>query len=65
MQFHVEMTRDLIDRLARHGRRRIAGSARAARQSAADIRAGIASHLDALSAVADDIYARWARGLVR
>jgi hypothetical protein len=34
-------------------------------QSAAEIRRDLDARLGALRAVADDVYARWARGLVR
>lgn len=64
MQFHVEMTRDLIDSWLATGSRELPQRSDSARQSTADIRAGIAPHLGALSAVAGDVYARWARGLV-
>ena len=65
MQFHVEMTRDLIDSWLSTGSAELPARSSAARQSAADIRVGVAAHLDALSAVADDVYSRWAAGLVR
>lgn len=65
MQFHVEMTPDLIEDWLRTGARELPDHSGASRQSAADIRAGVAAHLAALSAVADDVYARWARGLAR
>jgi GMP synthase-like glutamine amidotransferase len=65
MQFHVEMTPALIEDWLRTGARELPDRSSAARQSAADIRAGVPAHLATLSAVADDVYARWARGLVR
>jgi GMP synthase-like glutamine amidotransferase len=65
MQFHVEMTRDLIDSWLATGSGELPRRSDSARQSAADISAGIAPHLGALSAVAGDIYARWAAGLAR
>ncbi len=65
MQFHVEMTRDLIDSWLATGSAELPSQSSVARQSAADIRTGIASHLDELSAVADGIYARWSAGLRR
>jgi GMP synthase-like glutamine amidotransferase len=65
MQFHVEMTRDMIEDWIGTGAGELPARSCAAQQSAADIRAGIPTHLATLSAVADDIYARWARGLVR
>jgi len=65
MQFHVEMTPALIEDWIGSGADELPARSSAAQQSAADIRAGVPMHLTALSAVADDVYARWARGLVR
>ena len=65
MQFHVEMTSELIEDWIGTGAGELPARSSAAQQSAADIRAGVPEHLAALSAVADDVYARWARGLVR
>jgi GMP synthase-like glutamine amidotransferase len=65
MQFHVEMTLELIEDWIRTGAAELPARSSAARQSAEDIRAGVPRHLAALTAVADDVYARWARGLVR
>lgn len=65
MQFHVEMTPELIEDWLTTGAGELPARSSASQQSAADIRAGIPAHLATLSAVADDLYARWARGLVR
>jgi len=65
MQFHVEMTADMIEDWLGTGGAELPARSSAAQQSAEDIRAGVPQHLAALSAVADDVYARWARGLVR
>jgi len=65
MQFHVEMTRDMIEDWIGTGAGELPDRSSASQQSAADIRAGVPEHLAALSSVADDVYARWARGLVR
>jgi len=65
MQFHVEMTRELIDSWLATGAGELPSQSSGARQSAADIRSGIASHLGTLGAVADGVYDRWAAGLPR
>ncbi len=65
MQFHVEMTPELIEDWLRTGAGELPARSSASQQSADDIRAGVPQHLAALSAVADDVYTRWARGLVR
>ncbi len=65
LQCHVEMTHELVETWLATGARELPASSSPAVQSAADIRRGIATRLAGLHAVADDIYARWARGLAR
>ena len=67
MQCHIEMTRDLIDDVARLRRRRVAEclSSRG-RAEAPPISARHSTpRLATLHGVAGDVYARWAQGLVR
>jgi len=63
MQCHVEMTPELIESWCVSGAREIERSPGPAVQSPADIRAGIAMHLEALHALADRLYARWFEGI--
>ena len=63
-QCHIEMTRETgRDVAAERRRRAAAGVEQAPCRSAADIRRDLPARLDALHAVADDVYARWASGL--
>ena len=63
LQCHVEMTRELVASWLVTGAKELPAASTPALQSAADIAAGLDAHLAALRAVADDVYARWARGL--
>jgi GMP synthase-like glutamine amidotransferase len=63
LQCHVEMTADLVESWLESGVAELPQTSGPARQSAADIRAGLDARVAALQAVADDVYARWARGL--
>ena len=63
-QCHIEMT-PTSSRLVPHGRRRNAAPATPARQSRDEILRDLPQRLDALQAVADGVYARWAQGLAR
>jgi GMP synthase-like glutamine amidotransferase len=65
MQCHVEMTSDLVETWLATGAGELPPASSPARQCAADIRAGLAAHVAALNAVAGDVYARWAQGLLR
>ncbi|MCC6867789.1 MAG: type 1 glutamine amidotransferase [Burkholderiales bacterium] len=62
-QCHVEMTRDLVETWCRIGADELPARSSAHRQSAADIMSDLDARLDALGAVADGIFARWARNL--
>ena len=63
MQFHVEMTAELIETWCRTGVQEIADSPGPAVQSPAEIERDLARRLADLHAVADRIYARWMEGL--
>lgn len=63
LQCHVEMTSDLVESWLASGTTELPAVSLPARQSAADIRAGLGPRVAALNAVAADAYARWARGL--
>jgi GMP synthase-like glutamine amidotransferase len=64
-QCHVEMTRDLVESWLDSGATELPTASTAAVQSAADIRADLPARIRELNAVAGDVYARWAKGLVR
>jgi GMP synthase-like glutamine amidotransferase len=61
-QCHMEMTRELVTSV-RHVARRAARDVDAARQSRADILGALDARVASLNALADGIYARWARAL--
>jgi len=63
MQCHIEMTRELVETWCHTGTDELPGRSTAAMQSKADIMLDIDTRLAELSAVADDVFARWARGL--
>ena len=63
LQCHVEMTRELTETWLASGAKELPTTSTRATQSASDIRRDLDARLDALHAVANDIYARWARGL--
>jgi GMP synthase-like glutamine amidotransferase len=60
MQCHVEMTADLVDVWCRAARDELPQRSSAALQDEADIRAGAATRMGELNAVASAIYSRWA-----
>jgi GMP synthase-like glutamine amidotransferase len=64
-QCHIEMTRPLVETWLATGAQELPAQSSPAAQSAADIRRDLDARVNALHAVADDIYARWARGLMR
>jgi GMP synthase-like glutamine amidotransferase len=67
MQCHIEMDAEMIDTWCHTGRRELEESAGESPtvQDAATIRTLMGRHLPGLTAVADRLYARWIRGLVR
>jgi GMP synthase-like glutamine amidotransferase len=65
MQCHIEMTTAMVEDWLATGAGELPDASTPSRQSAADIRAGLPARVAALNAVADDVYARWARGLRR
>jgi GMP synthase-like glutamine amidotransferase len=62
-QCHVEMTRDLVLTWCRTGADELPPESLPARQSRAEILDDLDGKVATLNAVADGIYARWARGL--
>lgn len=64
-QCHVEMTRALTESWLAGGLNELPAISSASLQSGADIRRDLDQRVASLNAVADDVYARWARGLVR
>jgi GMP synthase-like glutamine amidotransferase len=62
-QCHVEMTRALTETWLDTGADELPATSTAATQSAAEIRRNLDARIEALHAVANDVYARWARGL--
>jgi GMP synthase-like glutamine amidotransferase len=65
MQCHVEMTRELTESWLASGQSELPVASSATLHTAADIRRDLDARIAALSAVADDVYARWAQGLAR
>ena len=63
LQCHVEMTRALTETWLSSGSDELPGASTPATQTASDIRRDLDARIEALHGVADDIYARWARGL--
>jgi GMP synthase-like glutamine amidotransferase len=63
LQCHVEMTEDLVASWLATGGTELPVESTPSLQSAADIARDRAARVAALNAVADDVYARWARGL--
>ena len=63
LQCHVEMTGDLVATWLASDAAALPAVSTPAMQSAADIARGLDARVAALNAVADDAYARWARGL--
>jgi GMP synthase-like glutamine amidotransferase len=64
-QGHVEMTADIARGWIANSPDELPAASTSATQSAADILANLDARIAALNAVADTIYARWARGLKR
>ncbi len=63
LQCHVEMTRELTETWLATGAKELPATSTPATQSAADIRRELPARIEALHAVANDVYARWAKGL--
>jgi GMP synthase-like glutamine amidotransferase len=64
-QCHIEMTRPMVETWCRTGAAELPAQSTGPTQSRADIFIDLDRRLAALSHVADDVYARWAQGLVR
>jgi GMP synthase-like glutamine amidotransferase len=64
-QCHIEMTRDLVCTWCSTGADEIAAPGTPPRQSRDEILRDLPQRLEALQAVADGVYARWAEGLDR
>jgi len=62
-QCHIEMTRDLVLTWLESGAEELPKASSLSKQTAAEICHDIDLRLDALNAVAADVYARWATGL--
>ena len=62
-QCHVEMTRDLVETWCRTGAAELPATSTASQQSKDEILRDLERRVAALNAVADGIYARWARRL--
>ena len=62
-QCHIEMTRPMVETWCRTGAAELPERTAGAAQCQADIVVDLDARLAALSRVADDCYARWARGL--
>ncbi|MFZ5509157.1 MAG: type 1 glutamine amidotransferase [Pseudomonadota bacterium] len=65
LQCHVEMTEDMVRTWCAQGADEIAASPGPAVQPAEAIQADLAAKVAALNAVAERLYSRWIRGLVR
>lgn len=63
-QCHVEMTRPMVEAWCRTGAAELPERTQGAVQSRPDMLVDVDARLAALSRVADDVYARWAQGLV-
>ena len=64
-QCHIEMTRSLVETWLATGAHELPVESSAAIQSATEVRRDLDARVDELHAVADDVYARWVRGLAR
>src|SRR5581483_7204661 len=62
-QCHIEMTREMVDAWCASGGNELDPSRGPAIQSESQIRDDLDARLARLSRVADDVYARWAKGL--
>lgn len=65
LQGHIEMTRPMVEAWCDSGAAELPSRSTASKQSRDDIYSELEPRLAALSRVADDVYARWAQGLVR
>jgi GMP synthase-like glutamine amidotransferase len=65
LQCHIEMTRELVETWCRTGAGELPARSSARLQTAADIMSDLDARLQALSDVADSVYARWSQGLKR
>jgi GMP synthase-like glutamine amidotransferase len=63
-QCHIEMTRQLTETWLASGADELPAQSKDAVQSAADIRRDLDGRIASLHGIADDVYARWAQGLV-
>jgi GMP synthase-like glutamine amidotransferase len=61
-QCHIEMTPDLVATWLASGASELPQKSIGAVQTAEDIRRDLPARIDALHAVADDVYARWSKG---
>jgi GMP synthase-like glutamine amidotransferase len=64
-QGHIEMTRPMVETWCRTGADELPAQTVGATQSRDDILAGLSTRLTELAAVANDVYAHWAKGLRR
>ena len=64
-QCHIEMTREMVETWCHSAADELPAQSSGARQSKADILNDGDARLAELARVADDVYARWAQGLVR
>jgi GMP synthase-like glutamine amidotransferase len=65
LQCHIEMTREMVETWCRTGADELPAQSSGAKQSETDILADSPARLAELARVADDVYARWAQGLIR
>jgi GMP synthase-like glutamine amidotransferase len=64
-QCHIEMTRSMVETWCRTGAAELPARTEGPTQSKADLLVALEQRLAVLSRVADDVYAQWAKGLVR
>jgi len=64
LQCHIEMTRELVETWLVTGASELPRTTSASAQTAAEIRRGLDGRLSELHAIADDVYTRWASGLL-
>jgi GMP synthase-like glutamine amidotransferase len=65
LQCHVEMTPELVRAWCDSAAAELEGPGTSARQTRAEILGDLQARIDDLQAVADDVYARWVRGIAR
>lgn len=63
-QSHIEMTRAMVETWCNSGAKELPERTQGAKQSREDIFVDLDKRLAALARVADDVYARWAKGLL-